>query len=97
MNNEKLQVFPPFCLVAQFADGSRLTFDGLTEEQALDRITAATHTRGDVVWYDGVTDQHYEKGKYYKLIPESGARVIGIDLTEYDGPPPSGDPPADEE
>ena len=28
------QIFPAFRLVAQFADGQRLTFDGLTEQQA---------------------------------------------------------------
>ena len=32
------QIFPAFRLVAQFADGQRLAFDGLTEQQAQDRM-----------------------------------------------------------
>ena len=34
MNNENMAVYPPYRLVAQFADGARLLFDGLTEAQA---------------------------------------------------------------
>ena len=30
MNNENMAVYPPYRLVAQFADGARLLFDGLT-------------------------------------------------------------------
>ena len=33
----------------------------------------------------GVTDLHYENGKYYKLIPPP-PEVTLIDLTEYSGP-----------
>lgn len=59
---------------------------------------------GDIAWYDGVTDLHYENGKYYKLIPPP-PEVTLIDLTEYTGPldenglPPSltGNPPANHE
>lgn len=34
MNHENMTVYPPYRLVAQFADGARLLFDGLTEAQA---------------------------------------------------------------
>lgn len=34
------QIFPAFRLVAQFADGQRLTFDGLTEQQARQSMEA---------------------------------------------------------
>lgn len=37
------------------------TFDGLTEQQAQNRMEAAQALHGDICWYDGVTDQHYEK------------------------------------
>lgn len=85
MNNENMTVYPPYRLVAQFADGSRLLFDGLTEEQAMQNMEAAQAQHGDIGWYDGVTDQHYEGGKYYKLVPPSPSVTI-IDLTDYDGP-----------
>ncbi len=67
--NEVPEVFPAYRLVAEFADGQRLAFDGLTEQQAQDRMEAAQAQHGDICWYDGVTDQHYENGKYYKLAP----------------------------
>ena len=38
MNNENMAVYPPYRLVAQFADGARLLFDGLTEAQARERL-----------------------------------------------------------
>ena len=37
------QIFPAFRLVAQFADGQRLTFDGLTEQQALSHYDTVLH------------------------------------------------------
>lgn len=58
--NEVPEVFPAYRLVAEFADGQRLTFDGLTEQQAQGRMEAAQAQHGDICWYDGVTDQHYE-------------------------------------
>ena len=75
------EVFPAYRLVAEFADGQRLTFDGLTEQQAQDRMEAAQARHGDICWYDGVTDQHYENGKYYKLTPQP-PEIIVIDLTD---------------
>ena len=82
MNNENMAVYPPYRLVAQFADGARLLFDGLTEAQAQQSMEAAQAQHGDIAWYDGVTDLHYENGKYYKLIPPP-PEVAFIDLTEY--------------
>ena len=38
----KTKVFAPFRCVASFVDGSRLTFDGLTREQARCAMEAAT-------------------------------------------------------
>lgn len=79
--NEVPEVFPAYRLVAEFADGQRLAFDGLTEQQAQDRMEAAQAQHGDICWYDGVTDQHYENGKYYKLGPQP-PEIIVIDLTD---------------
>lgn len=85
MDNNSIEVFPPFRLVAQFADDQRLYFDGLTEQQAMDRMEAAQALHGDIAWYDGVTDLHYESGKYHALIPPPP--VINLfDLTEYPFP-----------
>ena len=57
--DQNADIFPAYRLVAQFADGQRLTFDGLTEQQAQTRMEAAQALHGDICWYDGVTDQHY--------------------------------------
>lgn len=79
------QIFPAFRLVAQFADGQRLTFDGLTEQQARQSMEAAQAQHGDIAWFDGVTDQHYENGRYYKLTPQP-PEITMIDLTGYNEP-----------
>lgn len=84
--NDATHAFAPYRLVAEFADGARALFDGLTEQQAYDRIVAAASAHGDVVWYDGVTDLHYERGRYHALAPDPGLHAARIDLTEYDGP-----------
>lgn len=76
------EIFPAFRLVAQFADGARLLFDGFTEEQAQQRIEAAQTQHGDITWYDGVTDEHYENGKYHKMAPQP-PEITMIDLTDY--------------
>ena len=76
------QIFPAFRLVAQFADGQRLTFDGLTEQQAQQSMEAAQAQHGDICWYDGVTDLHYEKGRYHQLTPLP-PEINMIDLTDY--------------
>ena len=38
--DQNADIFPAYRLVAQFADGQRLTFDGLTEQQAQNRMEA---------------------------------------------------------
>lgn len=63
------QIFPAFRLVAQFADGQRLTFDGLTEQQAQQSMEAAQAQHGDITWFDGVTDRHYENGLLLQTHP----------------------------
>ena len=78
----KAHLFPAYRLVAQFADGQRLTFDGLTDQQAQTRMEAAQALHGDICWYDGVTDQHYENGHFYKLTPPPPT-INMIDLTDY--------------
>lgn len=76
------EIFPPIRLVAQFADGTRCTFDGLTEDQARSQMEAAQTQHGDIAWYDGVTDVNYENGVYHKLIPPP-KEITMFDLTEY--------------
>ena len=78
---DEAEFFAPWRLVAAFADGSRLTFDGLTEEQAQEAMEAAQKEHGDIGWYDGVTDVNYENGRYYKTIPEPPC----INIVDYDG------------
>ncbi len=60
------EFFAPWRIVGAFSDGSRLTFDGLTERQAVDAMSAAQTQHGDIVWWDRVTDANYEDGQYYK-------------------------------
>lgn len=76
------EVFPAYRLVAQFADGTRHIFDGFTEDQARQRMEAAQLRYGDITWYDGVTDEHYENGVYHKMVPPP-PEIAMIDLTEY--------------
>ena len=89
MNNENMAVYPPYRLVAQFADGARLLFDGLTEAQAQQSMEAAQAQHGDIAWYDGVTDLHYENGKYYIFMEEEVGKysvvldTYTIDLPEF--------------
>lgn len=67
--DKALKVYPAFRLVAQFADGQRLYFDGLTEQQAQQHMEAAQAQHGEITWYDGVTDRDYEGGRYHAMIP----------------------------
>ena len=69
MNETKSQCFPAFRLVAAFDDGQRLTFDGFTYEQAHDAMEAAQDEHGDITWFDGVTDEHYENGVFHAAFP----------------------------
>ena len=57
----------------------------MTEEQAYDAMIAAQEQHGDIGYWNRVTDQNYEDGRYYKLIPEPPAVHI-VDFTGYDGP-----------
>lgn len=81
---DEAEFFAPWRLVAAFADGSRLTFDGLTEEQAQEAMEAAQEQHGDIGYWNRVTDQNYEDGRYYKTIPEPPC-VNVVDFTGYDG------------
>ena len=58
---------------------------GLTEQQARQSMEAAQAQHGDITWFDGVTDQHYENGRYYKLTPQP-PEITMIDLTGYNEP-----------
>ena len=69
MMDDKTKVFAPYRCVAAFADGSRLTFDGLTRDQARATMEAAMEQHGDLGWWNWVTDENYRNGEYYKLIP----------------------------
>lgn len=69
------EFFAPWRLVAAFADGSRLLFDGLAEEQAYDAMIAAQEQHGDIGYWNRVTDQNYEDGRYYKTIPRAARRA----------------------
>lgn len=78
---QTIKTFFPVRLVASFADGARLLFDGLTEEQAQQSMEAAQVQHGEITWWDGVTDLNYERGRYYATLPPSPEISI-IDLTE---------------
>lgn len=75
-------VFLPFRLVAAFADGSRLLFDGLTEAAAREAMEAAQVQHGGITWFDGVTDEHYERGRYFATLPDAPEITI-IDMTDH--------------
>ena len=48
-------------------------------------MEAAQEQHGDIVYWNRVTDQNYEDGRYYKTIPEPPC-VNVVDFTGYDGP-----------
>lgn len=75
------EVFLPFRLVASFADGSRLLFDGITEEAAQSAMEAAQARHGEITWYDGVTDANYDHGRYYATLPPT-PEIYVIDITD---------------
>lgn len=85
MNENEVEYFAPWRLVASFADGSRLLFDGLTEEQAHAAMEAAEKEHGDIGYWNRVTDLNYEDGRYYKTTPEP-ATIHVVDMDGYDGP-----------
>jgi hypothetical protein len=63
------KAFAPYRCVAAFADGSRLTFDGLTRDLARSAMESAMEQHGDFSWWDWVTDENYVDGQYHALIP----------------------------
>lgn len=75
------KVFLPFRLVASFADGSRLLFDGITEDAARRAMEAAQDQHGDITWWDGVTDDHYDHGHFYAVMDPTPEITI-IDLNQ---------------
>ncbi len=75
------EVFLPFRLVASFSDGSRLLFDGITEDVARKSMEVAQDQHGDITWWDGVTDEHYDRGRYFAAMPDPPGITI-VDLTE---------------
>lgn len=79
------QFFAPWRIVAEFADDSRLTFDGLTEQQAYNAMISAQNEHGDIGWWDHVTDTNYTNGQYYKMLSQTSA-VHVVDFSGYDGP-----------
>lgn len=81
----EMEFFAPWRLVASFADGSRLLFDGLTEQQAKAAMEIAQHEHGCISWWDRVTDLNYEDGRYYHTTPELPTLHV-VDLAGYDGP-----------
>lgn len=79
------EFFAPWRIVGAFSDGSRLTFDGLTEQQAVGAMSAAQTQHGDIVWWDRVTDANYEDGQYYKALPQPPVVTV-VDYDGYAGP-----------
>jgi hypothetical protein len=83
--SDTVHAYPPYRYVAQFADGARLTFDGITEAQAIGAMDAAQSQHGCISWYNGVTDEHYESGVFYALQPQPPIFAIYVDPEEEDG------------
>lgn len=69
-SNSEDSAFPPFRLVASFSDGSRLLFDGISKAAARTAMESAQAEHGDITWWDGVTDEHYKRGRYFAALPE---------------------------
>lgn len=75
------EAFFPFRLVAAFSDGARLLFDGVTEDAAKKSMEDAQAQHGDITWWDGVTDEHYDCGRYFATMAAPPGFII-VDLTE---------------
>lgn len=43
-------------------------------------MEAAQTAHGEITWFDGVTDQHYENGRYYASLPDP-PQIAVIDLS----------------
>ena len=79
----EMQTFYPWCVVAAFSDGSRLTFGGSTEDQARSAMEAASNEHGEISWWDHVTDTNYVDGQYYQLLPDLPTLHV-VDLAGYE-------------
>ena len=82
MEHKSQEVFPAFRLVAQFVEGHRLLFHGLPAHTHRPAMEAAQTQHGDITWWDGVTDQHYENGRYFATLPPP-PEITMYDLTDY--------------
>lgn len=84
---DEAEFFAPWRILGVFGDGSRLTFDGLTENQAYDRMAEAAADHDDLCYWLRVTDQNYEDGQYYKLLNHPKPPCVNVvDFAGYDGP-----------
>lgn len=79
------EIFPLHRLVAAFSDGTRAYFDGPTESAARAAMEAAQARHGDITWFDGVTDLHYDGGLYYAARPEP-PEIAVFDFTDKENP-----------
>ena len=70
-------------LVAALRTAPACWFDGLTEEQAREAMEAAQEEHGDIGYWNRVTDQNYEDGRYYKTVPPPPC----INIVDYDATP----------
>lgn len=84
---DSTKVYAPFRCVASYADGSRLTFDGMTREQAHAAMVSATDEHGDFSVWDWVTDESYIDGEYHALhAPPPLLPFSLIDVTDAENP-----------
>lgn len=74
-------VFLPFRLIAGFSDGTMDYFSGLTERDAAAAMEAAQARHGDIIYYDAVTDIHYDRGRFRASLPDPPVLPV-IDLTD---------------
>ncbi len=84
MDETKSGCFPAHRLVAEFADGQRIIFDGFTWEQARDAMEAAQIEHGEIAWFDGVTDEHYENGVFHAAFQPPSHRPLPLTGTTDD-------------
>ena len=71
------EFFAPWRIVGAFGDGARLTFDGLTEQQAIDAMDAAQAQHGDIIWWDRVTDVNYEDASHPGTRWRANSSILG--------------------
>ena len=71
----------PYRLAAAFADGTRTHFDAINETQARAAMEAAQALHVDIIWFDAVTDEHYDHGVYFAARPAT-PEIALFDLTD---------------